>query len=158
MKQELEGTNPGEVTAEQILKKQYKEVHKIGFDGKSLAKLSKELGSDKFSIQSNLCKGEPDFLAWNNVQDYKFIEVKTNSDSISKSQMQWMSVFGKEHPLEVWWYDNEKKEIENKIVQSFLMNRIPKAIKKGLNFEDYSKFSFNITSSESVEVAGFIKN
>lgn len=63
-----------------------------------------------------------------------------------------MSEFGGNEPIEVWWFDESKENVDVKISQDFVLQRIPETLKDAMNWDEDHEFGFKVTSSNSIEV------
>jgi len=145
--------NKCERNAKKLLELEYDKVYKIGHDGNSLHKLANELKIGDLDFFSNqVSYGEPDFLAFNNASDYKFVEVKSKTDTFTKRQFEWLSEFGHRENIEVWYFDESKTKVDLKLTQEFILNRIPKELMEAMNWDKTHQYGFNVTSSNSIEI------
>ena len=95
--------------------------------------ISREIRADAEKDISNIFQpGVPDFLAFNQKGEYKFIEVKTDGDGLRHSQLKWLKNF-REVEAEIWF--TQKHEVEQKLdtenIQSYTFQN-----KKGENSDD----------------------
>ncbi|QGA80618.1 VRR-NUC domain-containing protein [Candidatus Nanohalobium constans] len=75
--------------------------------------LSREIRADAQKDISNIFKpGVPDFLAFNQKGEYKFVEIKTDGDGLRHTQLKWLKDF-REVNAEIWF--TRKKEVEDKL-------------------------------------------
>jgi len=95
-------TTPGIV---QDIKGKYPELSQI---------LSRKIREDaQIQMGDVFTTGIPDFLAFNDKGDYKFVEVKGPEDGLRHTQLEWIRQF-KGVNAEIW-FTKSKKEIEQQI-------------------------------------------
>lgn len=95
--------------------------------------ISREIRADADKDISNIFQpGVPDFLAFNQKGEYRFVEVKTDGDGLRHSQLNWLKTF-REVNAEIWF--TKQKEVKQKLdterIQAYTFND-----KKGENSED----------------------
>lgn len=85
-------------------------------------KVSQNIREDTESDGNVFRPGVPDFLAFNDTGEYKFLEIKSGEDGIRASQLRWLRDF-KGINAEIWFTKNERVEekldMENISVYTF---------------------------------------
>lgn len=122
--------------------------------------------------------GVPDFLAFDNTGDYKFIEVKGEGDGLRHSQLKWFRDF-QELKAEIWFTDSnegitEKMNSEKLNAYSlrkpssantrgnakvydadkdgFLNVEIPETLAAAMNLEEGDKVNWNLRDRSTLEL------
>ena len=102
--------------------------------------LSQEIRRDAEKDVSDIFRpGVPDFLAFDDRSNYKFVEVKSGGDGLRSSQLSWLRDF-KDVKSEIWFTSGreveEKLETDNIQAFSFKEKKAERSEQKVLDEED----------------------
>jgi len=110
--------NKLESLAKKSLEKNYESVHKLGpkadYFGSVIRKIDEEIDLPDNAI----LPGKPDFFAWDKDSKPKFVEVKSQGDSLRKRQLEWISKVDTNINIEIWWESDGSTMFEKQVFTS----------------------------------------
>ena len=86
--------------------------------------ISEEIRNDaKKNISDIFRPGVPDFLAFDDKGEYKFVEVKNGDDGLRHTQLRWLRDFNKVN-AEIWFTEklNVEKKLDTENIQAYTFN------------------------------------